>query len=451
MSRCKMKKLAEIFKSVAMVLALLICASEPVKAQESDALRFFQTNPNRPILRATPLRAAPVRSAVPRNVNRSPARIYNAPTRFLARPTPRLERQFFARPPPSTIAPTEPAKPIVPASIFIHVTGDSISEFLAQGLKDTMVEKPEIGIIKHSNSSSGIVREDYFNWNTTLRSITNDPAAKVDVLVMMIGSNDRQQLRDDAGSHEFRSERWQEIYVKRLDDMMTIAREKRIAMIWVGMPVMQSARLSADMLYLNGLFRERAARNGVSYVDIWDGFLNDQGQYASIGPDVNGTIVRLRTADGVHMTKAGARKLAFFVSKEIENVLSRQRSPAEVAGLPPELSEQIRRTMNAPDQKSLQEAIQGAISLPAETRAVPVIAERPLMGPIFILTQPPQMEGARLLKARVTPPMNEINLMIEQVMSYGRLPIAKIGRADDFRWTPPASASVTTEPTRQVN
>jgi uncharacterized protein len=191
------------------------------------------------------------------------------------------------------------------------------------------VEKPEIGIIKHSNSSSGIVRDDYFNWNTTLRTITAD-SSKVDLLIMMIGSNDRQQLRDEAGSHEFRSERWQEIYIKRLDDIMTIAREKRIAMIWVGMPVMQSARLSADMLYLNGLFRDRAARNGVSYVDTWDGFLNDQGQYASIGPDVNGSIVRLRSADGVHMTKAGARKLAFFVSKEVDNLLSRQRSPAEI-------------------------------------------------------------------------------------------------------------------------
>jgi hypothetical protein len=47
--------------------------------------------------------------------------------------------------------------------------------------------------------------------------------------------------------------------------------------------------------------------------------------------------------------------------------------------------------------------------------------------------------------------MNEINMLIDQVMSYGKLPTAKIGRADDFRWTPPASASITSMPTRQVN
>jgi hypothetical protein len=73
------------------------------------------------------------------------------------------------------------------------------------------------------------------------------------------------------------------------------------------------------------------------------------------------------------------------------------------------------------------------------------------MGPILILTQPPQTEGAKLLKARVTPLMNEINLLSEQVMAYGRLPVAKTGRSDDFRWTPPASTTASTTPPKRLN
>jgi uncharacterized protein len=428
------------------ILSLFFCAAQPVAAQESDALRFFQTNPNRGLLRSAPVRSNPIRRETPRGIIANDD--YAAPLKRRpgqgSNPGTRQARPFLARPAPPFV---EPPKVAVPASTFIHVIGDSLSEFLAQGLRDTMLEKPEIAVIKHSNSSSGIVREDYFNWNKMLRELTSS-TARVDLLVMMIGSNDRQPLRDESGSHEFRSEQWQEIYVKRLDDLMAITREKRIPMVWVGMPVMISARLSADMLYLNGLFRERAARNGVAYVDIWDGFLNDQGQYASMGPDVNGTLVRLRTADGVHMTKAGSRKLAFFVSKETDNQLNRQRSGTEVAALPSELSDQIRRTSPTQEPKNLQDTI---IVLPDEPLKAPIIGERPLMGPILILTQPPQTEGAKLLKSRVTPVMNEINLLSEQVMSYGRLPVAKTGRSDDFRWTPPASAAASTAPAKQVN
>jgi uncharacterized protein len=226
---------------------------------------------------------------------------------------------------------------------------------------------------------------------------------------------------------------------------MGISREKRIPLIWVGLPVMQSQKLSADILYLNGLFRERAARSGVVYVDIWDGFLNDQGQYASMGPDVNGTLVRLRTADGIHMTKAGSRKLAFFVGKEIDNQLDRIKGGTELAALPSELSDQIRRTSPSPETRSLQELI----VLPDQPLKAPTIGERPLMGPIIILTQVPVSEGGKLMGARATPVMDEMNLLSEQVFVYGRQPTVKPGRADDFRWTLPTSAS--SKPAGSVN
>jgi hypothetical protein len=66
------------------------------------------------------------------------------------------------------------------------------------------------------------------------------------------------------------------------------------------------------MGYLDELYRGRAEKAGIAYVDIWDGFVDDQGRYAVQGPDFEGQIRRLRTADGVHFTKAGAVKLASY-------------------------------------------------------------------------------------------------------------------------------------------
>ena len=51
------------------------------------------------------------------------------------------------------------------------------------------------------------------------------------------------------------------------------------------------------------------------------------GRYTVEGPDFEGQIRRLRSADGVHFTKAGAIKLAHYVERELRRALSRSVVP----------------------------------------------------------------------------------------------------------------------------
>jgi uncharacterized protein len=401
-------------------LLLVLTGGPTVDAQDVDALRFFQLNQARPFFRAQPDARRPTQpAAVPRARRIEPEeRSYVAPRRRVL-------------PPVETEAPVvaQPERPVVPVTTFVYVLGDSLAELLAQGLKDQIAEsKPDVGVVRRGRSSSGLVRDDYHDWNKVLRELLAG-TEKVDLVVMMLGSNDRQALRDDTGSHEFNTERWREIYIRRLDDLLNQARDKRLPFILVGMPLMQSQRLSADMLTLNAMFRERAQRSGAAYVDVWEGFANEQGAYSSIGPDVNGEMVRLRTVDGVHFTRAGMRKLGFFVGKELDQQLGRVRPNVEVASLPSDLSEQIRRDAPSLVPQGLQ-----SVPLPSELPAVPVIGERPLSGPIIALTNPPESAGGRMLSGRITQPSNEMAILVEQALGYGRLPPAKNGRADDFRW-----------------
>jgi uncharacterized protein len=402
-------RLRRILGLLAIGMFLLLTGGPSVDAQENDALRFFQQNPSRLLFRSQPeVRRVPP----PRTVRVAPE-----PRRRIA---PVLE--------PETPAPTD--KPVVPVTTYVHVIGDSLGELLAQGLKEQLADtKPEVGVVKRARSSSGIVRDDYFDWNKALKELLAG-TEKVDMVVMMLGSNDRQALRDDAGSYEFGTDRWREIYLKRLDDLVAPAREKRIPFVIVGMPIMQAQKLSADMLVLNTLFRERAARNGASYVDLWEAFATEQGQYGASGPDVNGVITRLRTNDGIHFTKAGLRKIGFFVGKEVDQQLGRERPATEVAALPSDLSEQIKR--DAPGL--VPQSLQTAVPLPAELPVLPVISLRPLASPTLELTGVPQASGGQILRGRVNPPANEMAILVEQALGYGRLPPAKAGRADDFSW-----------------
>lgn len=402
-------------------LLLILCLAgiggwgPPVAAQESDALRFFQSNPGSS------------RLLFRQGQSRSQSGLQRG--RSLQGDDLPVVRRRTAPVDSATLAPLTD-QPAAPPSIFVHVVGDSLSDALANGLKEHLAaERPDIAVLRKGKASTGLVRDDFHNWPVAIREILVG-IEQVDMVVIMVGSNDRQQLRDETGVHDFRSERWRELYGKRVDDVIAVLKEKRTPFVWVGMPVLESPRLSADMLYLNEIFKERTSRAGVPYVDVWEAFVSDQNLYAASGPDVNGEITRLRTADGIHFTRAGARKLGFFTGRDILQNLGRAPAATAVAALPQDLSEQIRRDTPGLAPQSLQPSL----PLPDELPAIPVIRERPLQGPVIELTAVRPSPGATLLRRRVVAPASEMSIVVEQALAYGRQQPPKPGRADDFSW-----------------
>ena len=66
--------------------------------------------------------------------------------------------------------------------------------------------------------------------------------------------------------------------------------------IWVGLPSQRGPKATVDSPYLNELYRSRAERAGIIYVDVWDGFVDEAGKFSPQGPDYQGQIRRLRTS-----------------------------------------------------------------------------------------------------------------------------------------------------------
>ena len=54
------------------------------------------------------------------------------------------------------------------------------------------------------------------------------------------------------------------------------------------------ARATAAAVYLNELYRSRAEKAGIIYIDVWDGFVDEGGRYVLQGPDFEGQTRRLR-------------------------------------------------------------------------------------------------------------------------------------------------------------
>src|SRR5437870_13553996 len=99
------------------------------------------------------------------------------------------------QPPDYSRAP--PATPRKDATVKIVVMGDANADWLAYGLEDAFSEKPEIGIVRKHRTDSGLIRYDQrrdLDWPQVAREII--AAEKPKFIIMMIGNNDRQSIRE---------------------------------------------------------------------------------------------------------------------------------------------------------------------------------------------------------------------------------------------------------------
>jgi uncharacterized protein len=214
-----------------------------------------------------------------------------------------------------------------------------------------------------------------------------------------------KSARSPNGLYEFREERWVELYKKKIEEMIGVLRSKGVPVLWVGLPVVRGPKATADTLFLDSLYRDAAGKAGITYVDVWDGFVDEAGRFLQQGPDFEGQIRRLRSYDGVYFTQAGARKLAHYVEREINRLLAARSAPI---ALPTEPA--------TPD----------AGALPGQP------APRPLAGPILPLVAS-SVSTDQLLGGPGAQPV-AIDALAARVLVKGEPLSAPAGRADDFAW-----------------
>jgi hypothetical protein len=378
----------------------------------------------------------------------------------------------------------------------VLVLGDGMADWLAYGLEDAYTEQPDMGVIRKAKNSSGLIKYqpkgDPADWAAAAKGIL--ATEKPDVIVVMLGLNDRVSLRepapdktdkpadkktdkkdarakpdakpdakadakpdgkpadgkpqtkpdgtpdtaakpddkpvdselpqDDAdnadaapaiapeksarspnGIYEFREDRWVELYTKKIEELIAVAKSKGVPVVWVGLPAIRGPRGTSDMLFLDSLYRDASGKAGITYVDVWDGFVDESGRFLQRGPDFEGQPRKLRADDGIYFTKPGARKLAHYVEREITRLLASRSAPV---ALPTEPA--------TPD----------ANAVPGQP------APRPLAGPILPLVAS-SVGTDQLLGGPGSRPAS-VDALAARTMVKGEPLAPPAGRADDFVW-----------------
>jgi hypothetical protein len=224
---------------------------------------------------------------------------------------------------------------------------------------------------------------------------------------------------NNTGPFEFHTDQWEAAYIKRIDATIAVLKSGGVPVFWVGLPSQRNSRASTDSAYLNDLYRQRAEKAGIVYVDVWDGFVDESGRYTAQGPDFEGQIRRLRSGDGVYFTKAGARKLAHYVEREIQRNMTNRALPVALPVPEPAVTPGSRRGGTA---------------------------ARPNAGPVIPLTVSTG-GGTELLGGNSRPVRAPAaDPVATRILVRGEATHAQSGRADDFSWPRGSNNAVSPEP-----
>ena len=234
----------------------------------------------------------------------------------------------------------------------ILVVGDFTAGATAKGLEDAYLDNANVIIIPASNGSSGLVRDDFYDWNVELPNLIE--TEKPDIVVLMIGANDRQQMMVSGNRESVRSDAWVAEYRARIRRIATLVTAANTPLVWIGQLPYQASTMMSDMLLFNDIYRDIAEQTeGANFVDIWEGFVDENGNFVSRGPDINGQIVALRSGK-VNVTKAGARKIAFYAERTLRDLIGEGDTPIEFQ-LGPENLPVL--SLNGPNMGNLVERI----------------------------------------------------------------------------------------------
>ncbi len=193
----------------------------------------------------------------------------------------------------------------------ILVIGDSMAGGLGAGMTRVAAGDATVEIVSRFNESSAIARPDVYDWSAAIPKIMDGKAFTS--VVVLIGLNDRQDIRDDAGRLTFNTPEWVKAYQANVDVLADALKAQNVKVFWLSQPPMGDAAYDTDMKLVSALQKDRVVAKGAIYVDMRVPLLNNDGTYMDFGPDDTGEMKKLRQRDGVTFLKQGNNKFGQIV------------------------------------------------------------------------------------------------------------------------------------------
>jgi hypothetical protein len=202
----------------------------------------------------------------------------------------------------------------------ILIVGDSLGNNLAYGMQRQLAATEGIELVIRSKSSTGLSNSWFYNWPKKIKPFIeqSDP----DLVIVMLGTNDHQNMNIDGSVAEFDSKKWNAKYESEATKLIKQSIDSGAYVLWVGLPIMQSSYFASYMAVLNERSSNAVSQNsGANFLATWDLMADNRGKYREWAK-VNGKNQKIRGTDGIHFTWVGQNVLATYVIAEMQEIFN---------------------------------------------------------------------------------------------------------------------------------
>jgi len=224
------------------------------------------------------------------------------------------------------LPPIEAGKPRV-----VALAGDSM---MAVGISATLLrlaaDHQNLRMVKVFRSGTGLARPEVFNWQDEYPAMLG--AEKPDVVIVAIGANDGQGFVVDGKVLAYGSVEWQKVYQARLASYLAMVGAGGARVVWVGLPPMRVPVYDEKIRTINRIAYTVVSQdpqgtwwNPVQYVG------DEAGRYREFVTLANGHNLRIRSADGIHLSDEGASLFTTVLIKWLDPPAQTAAAPAPVA------------------------------------------------------------------------------------------------------------------------
>lgn len=233
-------------------------------------------------------------------------------TNFDTHPAPEV---VTAPPTPAAETPTQkPSRPSVERILF---AGDSMMQGIAPIImRQLKTTHPEWLLRNESQESTGLSIKRQLDWVEKIKSEITEH--KLTTVAVFLGPNDLWDIYEKKQVIRFPSPEWEARYSEKVREICEFAKEKKVRLIWIGLPTMREARVHRGATVQNPIFRENMKKYGFDFIstEVLVGRLDQP--YVRFMTNAEGKKINLRADDGIHFSPQGLQRIAAAVVKTID-------------------------------------------------------------------------------------------------------------------------------------
>ena len=196
----------------------------------------------------------------------------------------------------------------------VLMIGDSMMRLLGIAMEKELAAAGVTPATSFSSLGSGLARLDAFDWFAKVDELMK--AHKPKTVVVSLGANDRQTLKDSTGRVvPFGQPEWEREYALRLGRIMDeLIKGGATRVVWLLLPDMKEPAQQEYAQSLNALFKRLAAeesrKDKVVLFNMGPLLTRRPGTFSLYVMAPNGAALTVRDADGIHLTNVGAKRVA---------------------------------------------------------------------------------------------------------------------------------------------